>query len=129
MVLIAQVAVVARCSMVHRPRQKSAAVMFFARCSEGAAEQSSVTLLAGAMAPDDPSSPKLALNGALGVFFGAVLGIGAALLRELGDRRVRSSKELEFLLPDVPVLGRIAAVPIPCRLSAEVGQLELEAGG
>jgi chain length determinant protein EpsF len=87
---------------------------------QGATQQSTVTLLAAAVTPDEASSPRVSLNGALGIFFGTVFGIGAAMLREHGDRRVRSADELEGLLADIPVLGRIPLVPIPYHLGAEV---------
>jgi chain length determinant protein EpsF len=76
---------------------------------EGETQQANVVLLAAATEPLGYSSPNLLINCVVGVFFGLVLGIGAALLLELGDRRVRSDAELVQLL-GVPLLGKIGAV-------------------
>ncbi|HEX4150729.1 MAG TPA: chain length determinant protein EpsF [Steroidobacteraceae bacterium] len=73
---------------------------------ESQSQQTNVALLAPAVEPLYPSSPKLVLNALFGLFVGAVCGIGAALLREMADRRVREGDELVDLL-GVPVLGRI----------------------
>jgi chain length determinant protein EpsF len=73
---------------------------------ESQAQQTNLELLAPATIPTDASSPKLMLNLLFGLFVGAVCGIGAALLREMTDRRVREGDELLELL-GVPVLGRI----------------------
>jgi chain length determinant protein EpsF len=79
---------------------------------EGAARQSNVVLLAPAAIPDERSSPSFGLDISLGVLFGLVLSIGAVLLRETTDRRVRTSTQLEQLL-GVPLLGEIAAIGPP----------------
>jgi chain length determinant protein EpsF len=73
---------------------------------ESQAQQTNIELLAPAAVPTKASSPKLMLNLLFGLFVGAVCGIGAALLREMTDRRVREGDELLQLL-GVPVLGRI----------------------
>jgi chain length determinant protein EpsF len=93
---------------------------------EGSAQQSTVVLLASASPPDEPSSPNWGLNSILAIFFGLVLAAGTVLLRELGDRRVRSSVELTELLSGVPLLGRIAAVAPQHRVAAPAGLLRLE---
>jgi chain length determinant protein EpsF len=76
---------------------------------ESQAQQTNIEMLAPAAVPTDPASPKLALNLLFGMFVGAVCGLGAALLRELTDRRVRDGDELLQLL-GIPVLGRIPDV-------------------
>ena len=76
---------------------------------ESQAQQTNVELLAPAAAPTEASSPKLILNLLFGLFIGVVCGIGAALLREMTDRRVRDGDELLQLL-GIPVLGRIPDV-------------------
>jgi chain length determinant protein EpsF len=73
---------------------------------ESQAQQTNIELLAPAAVPNEASSPNLMLNLLFGLFVGAVCGIGAALLREMSDRRVREADELLGLL-GVPVLGRI----------------------
>jgi chain length determinant protein EpsF len=62
---------------------------------EGRASQSNVALLNPAVAPRTPSHPKVALNIALSVVVGTILGIGMAILMELLDRRVRSPSDLD----------------------------------
>jgi chain length determinant protein EpsF len=76
---------------------------------ESQAQQTNIEMLAQAAVPTDPASPKLALNLLFGMFVGTVCGLGAALLRELTDRRVRDGDELLQLL-GIPVLGRIPDV-------------------
>jgi chain length determinant protein EpsF len=76
---------------------------------ESQASQTNIELLAPAAVPTEASSPELMLNLLFGLFVGAVCGIGAALLREMTDRRVREGDELLQLL-GVPVLGRIPNV-------------------
>ena len=73
---------------------------------ESQAQQTNIELLAPAAVPTEASSPKLILNVLFGLFVGVVCGVGAALLRELTDRRVRDGDELLQLL-GVPILGRI----------------------
>ncbi len=75
---------------------------------EGQTQQATVVLLAAATEPLD-YSPNLVINSIVGVFLGLVLGIGAALLLELGDRRVRTDAELMQLL-ELPLLGKIGAI-------------------
>jgi chain length determinant protein EpsF len=76
---------------------------------ESQASQTNIELLAPAAVPTEASSPELTLNLLFGLFVGAICGIGAALLREMTDRRVREGDELLQLL-GVPVLGRIPNV-------------------
>jgi capsular polysaccharide biosynthesis protein len=55
-----------------------------------------------AAVPGRPSQPKIALNIALSVVVGTMLGIGFVLLMEMFDRRVRSRSDLDL---DVPLLA------------------------
>jgi chain length determinant protein EpsF len=71
-------------------------------------QQTNVVVLSPAVAPLKPSSPKVLLNTALAVFLGMLLGVGAALLLELMDQRVRGEEDLT-LLDGVPMLGTIPA--------------------
>lgn len=71
---------------------------------EGASEQSDVAVLNPAVVPLEPVAPRLVLNVILSIFIGAVLGVAAAVLAELFDRRVRSSYDLAAAL-ELPVLG------------------------
>ncbi len=74
---------------------------------EGQSNQSDIAILAAAMPPTAPSSPRLLLNLALAMFVGLVLGVMAALGLELLNRRVRSEADLVEGL-GLPVLGSIA---------------------
>ncbi|WP_137938319.1 chain length determinant protein EpsF [Chitinivorax sp. B] len=73
---------------------------------ESEANQSNVVLLARAVEPIDPSRPRIALNIALSIFLGGVLGVLCAFLMELFDRRVRSADELATVL-DTRVLATL----------------------
>jgi uncharacterized protein involved in exopolysaccharide biosynthesis len=68
---------------------------------ESRASQTNVTVLNPAAVPGKPSQPKIALNIALSVVVGTMLGIGMVLLMEVSDRRVRSRSDLNL---DVPLL-------------------------
>jgi capsular polysaccharide biosynthesis protein len=67
------------------------------------AKQTNITVLNPAVAPRDPSRPKVFLNIALSVVVGVMLGIGMVLLAERFDRRVRSRSDLN--MAEVPVLA------------------------
>lgn len=71
---------------------------------ESQTQQTNVVVLTPAVPPLEPSSPRLLLNIALGVFFGLVLGLGAALVLELFDPRVRGVEDLAQI-DGVPMLG------------------------
>jgi chain length determinant protein EpsF len=73
---------------------------------ESQTRQTNIALLAPAFEPLQPSSPRLLLNLLLACVVGAVASVGAALLSEMGDRRVRQSEELVPLL-GIPLIGRI----------------------
>lgn len=66
----------------------------------------SVTNLAPASTPVDPVSPKLVNDLALGLAAGLVLGIAIALLREVADRTIRDTDEVERIT-DLTVLGTV----------------------
>jgi len=68
------------------------------------ASQTNVTVLTPAIAPRKPYSPKIALNIALSVIVGTMLGIGIVILSEMLDRRVRLSNDLGLGL-DAPLLA------------------------
>ena len=73
---------------------------------ESQTTQTNVSVLTPAEAPIEPSFPKLPLNIALAVFLGGLLGVGAALMTEMLDRRIRSVEDLAEML-QLPVLGII----------------------
>jgi chain length determinant protein EpsF len=69
--------------------------------------QTNVVVLNPAVAPVEPSSPKVLLNMVLSVFLGLMLSFGLALLTEMLNRRVRSEQDLSEAL-ESPVLGVLA---------------------
>jgi capsular polysaccharide biosynthesis protein len=73
---------------------------------ESRASQTNVTVLNSARAPNRQSSPKVLLNIALSMVIGVMLGIGAVMLLELSDRRVRSLADL-VNAENVPLLGEL----------------------
>jgi uncharacterized protein involved in exopolysaccharide biosynthesis len=78
---------------------------------ESLAQQTNLVMLSTATPPLDPSSPKLLILLAGGVFLGGVLGVVVVLLLELRDKRIRDDADLAGLL-GVPVLGRIGNVKV-----------------
>jgi chain length determinant protein EpsF len=73
---------------------------------EGQVTQSNVAVLTPAVQPLRPSSPLLLLNTVIALFAGGLLGIAAAFVQEMRDRRVRSPADLEYML-DLPVLAEV----------------------
>lgn len=63
---------------------------------ESQMNQASVVLLNPASEPARPSSPKLALNLPIGAFLGVLLAVGAVLVAELRNRRVRGPQDLQL---------------------------------
>jgi chain length determinant protein EpsF len=70
--------------------------------------QTNVVRLNAAVAPINPSSPKMLLNLLIAAFGGTLLGLGCAFVLELGNRRVRSTEDLVQML-DLPVLASISS--------------------
>ena len=64
------------------------------------------TTLAAALVPTDPSSPRVLRNLALGALLGLLLGLGAALLRNVLDSKVRSELDVRAVT-ESPLLGVI----------------------
>jgi polysaccharide biosynthesis transport protein len=71
---------------------------------ESQTTQSNAYVLAEATAPIEPTSPKLVRNSLMSVVLGLMLAIGAALLLEFLDRRVRTVEEIPDLL-GLPIFG------------------------
>jgi chain length determinant protein EpsF len=86
---------------------------------EAQSEQSDVSILNPAVAPLDPSAPRVLLNTLVSILIGSVLGVGLAMLLELVNRPIRSSADLKDML-GIPVLGTIdwKAAPRPGGLRA-----------
>jgi polysaccharide biosynthesis transport protein len=70
---------------------------------EAQINQTNVAIVNPAVAPIDPSRPRILLNVALAIVLGACLAPGIAILREAADRRLRSISDLEDLYA-LPVL-------------------------
>jgi chain length determinant protein EpsF len=73
---------------------------------EAQSEQSDVSVLNPAVAPIEPSGPRVLLNSLIAFLLGTVLGVGLALLLELLNRPVRSAGDIKEML-GIPVLGTI----------------------
>jgi chain length determinant protein EpsF len=80
---------------------------------ESLSVQTNAVVLNPASPPADQAKPKIFLNVIVSIFLGTLLGIGLALLLELGKRRIRSVEDLAEAI-DLPVLAAIAcATPAP----------------
>lgn len=73
---------------------------------ESQTTQSNINLLAQALPPLEPSSPRVLLNTILAIIGGTLLAIGAALGLELRDRRVRNIDDAVDAL-GLPVIGSL----------------------
>lgn len=73
---------------------------------ESQVQQTNIAVLTPAAPPLEPSSPKVLINTLIALAAGTVLGIGAALLREMMQRPVRSFDDLTQTL-GLPVLAVI----------------------
>ena len=74
---------------------------------EGNSTQTNLSVLTPAVEPLESSSPKIFLNTLLAIVLGTLLGVGAALVVEMLDRRVRSLEDLELTL-GLPVLAELS---------------------
>ncbi len=77
---------------------------------ESQAQQSNVNVLSAAAPPNLASSPKILLNTALAIFLGSLLAVGAALMMELSDRRVRTAIDVTETL-GLPLIGVLPGIP------------------
>jgi chain length determinant protein EpsF len=76
---------------------------------ESQTTQSNVYVLTQAQAPLEPSSPKVVLNTLLSLIIGGLLAVGATLVLELIDRRVRAVDDVTVAV-GLPILG---VMPLP----------------
>ena len=83
---------------------EAAAQRFTQTRLESQTSQTNISVLTRAIAPIEPSSPRVLLNLIVSVFLGTMLGVGLALLLEMLNRRVRSVKDLADAV-GAPVLG------------------------
>jgi chain length determinant protein EpsF len=73
---------------------------------EGQSKQADIAVLTPATPPLQAAGPRIGLNITLAVVVGIILGLGAVLVTELLDQRVRSAVQLVDAF-DLPVLGVI----------------------
>ena len=73
---------------------------------ESQTTQSNISVLSRAVEPAEPSSPKVGLNLLLSIVVGSLLAVGAAVLMELLDRRVRTLTDASEAL-GLPLLGTL----------------------
>jgi chain length determinant protein EpsF len=73
---------------------------------ESQTQQANISLLTTAVEPQKRSSPRYSLNLLVGLFLGGILGVAAAIIRELSDRRIREPSDLVHLL-GIPLFARI----------------------
>ncbi|ODU50490.1 MAG: chain length determinant protein EpsF [Thiobacillus sp. SCN 63-374] len=73
---------------------------------EAQSTQTDIAVLNPAVAPTQPSKPRVFLNILLSLFLGTLLGIGIGFLIELLDRRVRSGQDIAVGL-EIPVLAEV----------------------
>ena len=74
---------------------------------ESEISQTNIAVLNSAIPPLKPAKPRILLNLLLSMVMGAVLGVGASLLAEMFDRRVRSANDIAESL-GLPVIGVLA---------------------
>jgi len=73
---------------------------------ESLATQSNMFVLSQALAPIQPSSPRLFLNTFVAVFLGGLIALAVVIGREMADRRVRSVEDVLAAVP-VPLIGQL----------------------
>jgi polysaccharide biosynthesis transport protein len=71
---------------------------------ESLATQSNVSVLAQAVPPVEPTSPKLILNLIIAVFLGTLLAVAVVIGMEMMDRRVRSAEDVAQAVA-LPIIG------------------------
>ncbi|WP_432741237.1 chain length determinant protein EpsF [Methylobacter sp. G7] len=74
---------------------------------ESEISQTNIAVLNPALPPQKHAKPNVQLNMILSVFLGGMLGMGAALLAEIMDRRVRSAFDISELLA-IPVFAIVS---------------------
>jgi capsular exopolysaccharide synthesis family protein len=86
-------------------RQFAQTVSELERVSEGSQSPVKVSVVRPPSTPDSPVSPKPVRNVALGVVLGLMLGLGAALLRDLLDTSIRTERDVKDVTEDTVIGG------------------------
>lgn len=73
---------------------------------EGESKQADIAVLTAATPPLSAAGPRIVVNIVLAIIAGTILGLGAVLILELLDQRIRSAGHLADAF-DLPVLGTI----------------------
>ena len=81
---------------------------------EGQSKQTDSAVLSTAAVPGAPASPRVFVNIALSIVVGLILGVGAVLVMELLDQRVRSATHMATAF-GLPVLGVIEKSRVPSK--------------
>jgi succinoglycan biosynthesis transport protein ExoP len=71
---------------------------------ESLATTSNVSVLSQAVAPVEPTSPKILLNMVVALFAGTLLAVGVVIAMEMLDRRVRSVEDVALAV-GLPIIG------------------------
>jgi chain length determinant protein EpsF len=74
---------------------------------ESQANQTGASVLSAAAIPSTPTSPRIELNVFLSAVLGLLIGIAAAILLEISDRRLRSNADFELVGSEVPLLASL----------------------
>jgi polysaccharide biosynthesis transport protein len=85
--------------------------------------QSNASMLARATPPGSPSSPKVAANLLIGVFFGIAVGLGVAFTLEQLDKRIRVPSDAVTAL-GLPVIGILPTPTIGRRMRVQLAQAQ-----
>ncbi|HMA00064.1 MAG TPA: chain length determinant protein EpsF [Steroidobacteraceae bacterium] len=87
---------------------------------ESQTQQTNVYMLTTAVEPMKKSSPRYLINLLVGIFLGGVLGLSAALFRELSDRRIREDVDL-LAAAGVPLFAKIPGIKPDGRSPSRAG--------
>jgi polysaccharide biosynthesis transport protein len=85
--------------------------------------QSNAAMLARATAPSVPSSPKVAANLLIGLFFGVAVGLGVAFSLEQFDKRIRVPSDAIGAL-GLPVIGIMPTPAVGRRMRVQLAQAQ-----
>ncbi|MDT8992588.1 chain length determinant protein EpsF [Curvibacter sp. APW13] len=88
---------------------------------ESQANQTNISVLNPAVAPIEPSKPRVLINTLISVFLGLLLGVSVALVLELTHSRIRSRQDI-FGSLGLPLLGAVVSTSSRIGYSTNKGQ-------